>query len=80
VALLAYGEGWHNNHHAFLHSAAHGLRWWEVDITYLTIRALAWLGLATRVRLPQGNPAKLPAPTTIRIRPIQQVPLAEVAV
>ena len=80
VALLAYGEGWHNNHHAYLHSAAHGLRWWEVDITYLTIRAMAWLGLVTRVRLPQGNPAKLPAPTTIRIRPIQQVPLAEATV
>ena len=61
VALLSYGEGWHNNHHAYLHSAAHGLRWWEVDITYLTIRALGWLGLASRIRLPQGNPAKLPA-------------------
>ena len=60
VALLSYGEGWHNNHHAFLHSAAHGLRWWEVDPTYLHIRVLAWLKLATRIRLPQGNPAKLP--------------------
>ncbi len=61
VALLSYGEGWHNNHHAYLHSAAHGLRWWEVDITFLTIRLLEWAGLASRIRLPQGNPAKLPA-------------------
>jgi stearoyl-CoA desaturase (delta-9 desaturase) len=70
VALLSYGEGWHNNHHAYLHSAAHGLRWWEVDVTYLTIRVLGWLGLATRVRLPQGNPAKLPSiiPAARRLR------------
>ncbi len=61
VALLSYGEGWHNNHHAYLHSAAHGLRWWEFDITYLTIRFLSLAQLATGVRLPQGNPAKLPA-------------------
>jgi stearoyl-CoA desaturase (delta-9 desaturase) len=62
VALVAYGEGWHNNHHAYLHSAAHGLRWWEFDLTYLTIRTLGWLKLATHIRLPQGNPAKLPPP------------------
>jgi len=60
VALLSYGEGWHNNHHAYLHSAAHGLRWWELDLTYLTIRMLGWLKLARRIRLPRGNPAQLP--------------------
>ena len=70
VALLSYGEGWHNNHHAYLHSAAHGLRWWEVDITYLTIRLLAWMKLASRIRLPQGNPAKLPQPEPITVRPL----------
>ena len=53
VALLTYGEGWHNNHHAFLRSAAHGLAWWEFDFTYLTIRALAALGLASKIQLPQ---------------------------
>ena len=61
VALLSYGEGWHNNHHAYPNSAAHGLRWWEVDLTYLTIRLLSLLGLAEHIRLPQGNPAQLPA-------------------
>jgi len=60
VALLSYGEGWHNNHHAYLHSAAHGLHWWEVDVTYMVIRLLGWLGLAHRIRLPQGNPSMLP--------------------
>jgi len=61
VALISYGEGWHNNHHAYLHSTAHGLRWWEVDLTYIIIRMLGWLKLASGIRLPQGNPAKLPS-------------------
>lgn len=52
VALLTFGEGWHNNHHAFLSSAAHGLRWWEVDLTYALIRLLSVLGLARDIRLP----------------------------
>ncbi len=52
VALMTYGEGWHNNHHAFLRSAAHGLRWWELDLTYLTIRAFDKLGLAWNIQLP----------------------------
>jgi stearoyl-CoA desaturase (delta-9 desaturase) len=46
VALISYGEGWHNNHHAFPTLAAHGHRWWEVDVTYLTIRLMKALGLA----------------------------------
>jgi fatty-acid desaturase len=52
VALLAWGEGWHNNHHAFPSSARHGLRWYEFDITWLTIRLLALARIATRVRVP----------------------------
>lgn len=41
LALPSLGESWHNNHHAFPTSAAHGLRWWEPDISSLVIRALA---------------------------------------
>ncbi len=52
VALLTYGEGWHNNHHAFQYSARHGLQWWEFDVTWMTIRGLELLGLATKVKLP----------------------------
>lgn len=52
VALLTYGEGWHNNHHAFPKSAAHGLKWWELDLTYLTIRFLSALQLAWDIHLP----------------------------
>jgi sn-1 stearoyl-lipid 9-desaturase len=55
VALLTYGEGWHNNHHAHQYSARHGLAWWELDQTWLTIRLLQLLGLATKVKLPDGN-------------------------
>ena len=55
VALLTFGEGWHNNHHAFLRSAAHGLKRWELDLTYLTIRGLAALGLASNIHLPTSK-------------------------
>ena len=42
--ILALGEGWHNNHHAFPTSARHGLRWWQFDLSYCVIRGLALLG------------------------------------
>jgi len=51
VAILSFGEGWHNNHHAHPHSARHGLRWFEFDITWQHIKALKALGLARRIRL-----------------------------
>lgn len=50
--VLALGEGWHNNHHAFPNSARHGLGWWQFDASYLVIRAMALVGLAREVRLP----------------------------
>ncbi|NET30528.1 MAG: acyl-CoA desaturase [Cyanothece sp. SIO1E1] len=51
VALLTYGEGWHNNHHAFQYSARHGMQWWEFDLTWMIIRGLQMLGLATNIKL-----------------------------
>jgi fatty-acid desaturase len=57
VGFLANGEGWHNNHHADPRSARHGLRWWELDLTWLTIRLLAALGLARRVISPSQRRA-----------------------
>lgn len=50
VGLLAMGEGWHNNHHAFPRSALHGLRWWQFDLSGLTIRALARVRLVWNVQ------------------------------
>jgi stearoyl-CoA desaturase (delta-9 desaturase) len=50
VGLLAMGEGWHNNHHAFPRSALHGLRWWQFDLSGLTIRMLERGRLAWNVQ------------------------------
>ena len=49
VALLAFGEGWHNNHHAFPRSAFHGLHWWQLDFSGYVIWTLERLGLAHEV-------------------------------
>ncbi len=65
VALLSFGEGWHNNHHAFPFSARHGIAWWELDLTWWNVKVLAALKLADRVRVPSQamlNRLRLPAP------------------
>jgi stearoyl-CoA desaturase (Delta-9 desaturase) len=49
VGLLAFGEGWHNNHHAFPRSAFHGLRWWQFDLSGYLIWLLERLGLVREV-------------------------------
>jgi len=45
LALLTFGEGWHNNHHYFPGAARQGFRWWEIDLTYYLLRTLAFFGL-----------------------------------
>jgi len=55
VALLGWGEGWHNNHHAFPFSVRHGLRWYELDVTWLMVKTLAALRLATELKLPTAQ-------------------------
>jgi stearoyl-CoA desaturase (delta-9 desaturase) len=55
MALLAWGEGWHNNHHAFPYSAAFGLRWFEFDPGFLLIRLLELLGLVWNVKVPSSE-------------------------
>ena len=53
VGLLAFGEGWHNNHHAFPRSAFHGLHWWQFDLSAYLIWTFERLGLARDVyRIP----------------------------
>ena len=55
VGLLVFGEGWHNNHHAFQRMAAHGHKWWEFDMTYWVILAMERLGLVWNVvHTPRG--------------------------
>lgn len=53
IALLSFGEGWHNNHHAFPTSARHGLFWWQIDVAYWFILFMSYLGLASDVKLPK---------------------------
>ncbi|MBI5134307.1 MAG: acyl-CoA desaturase [Candidatus Taylorbacteria bacterium] len=55
---LAFGEGWHHNHHAFERSAKHGLFWWQPDVSYLLIRLLEALGLAWDVVVPSQEEVK----------------------
>jgi sn-1 stearoyl-lipid 9-desaturase len=65
VALLTFGEGWHNNHHAHPTSAKHGLAWYEFDPNWLGIRFLKLVGLARDVkvmRLPRTAEGKLALP------------------
>ena len=57
VALLTFGEGWHNNHHAHPTSARHGLHWYEIDLNWLGIRALQLLGLAHGIKRLRFNRA-----------------------
>lgn len=57
VALIAHGEGWHNNHHADPRSASHGHRWFELDMSYWVIRILEGFGLAKNVVRPRRDKA-----------------------
>ena len=55
VAALTFGEGWHNNHHAFPQSAKQGLKKGQIDLTWQHIRLLKALGLAKQIRLPAAS-------------------------
>jgi stearoyl-CoA desaturase (Delta-9 desaturase) len=50
LALLTFGEGWHNNHHHRPGSARQGMRWWEIDLSYYILRGLAAVGLVWDLR------------------------------
>lgn len=50
LALLTFGEGWHNNHHRYCGSARQGFAWWEIDLTYYVLRAMAAVGLIWDLR------------------------------
>ncbi len=68
IALLTFGEGWHNNHHAHPQSARHGLTWWEIDTNWYAIKTLKALGLAWDIKLPREN---------ARLRPVDATPKGE---
>jgi stearoyl-CoA desaturase (delta-9 desaturase) len=57
IALLTFGEGWHNNHHAHPTSARHGLAWYEIDFSWIQISILKFLGIAKAVRVAKVHTA-----------------------
>lgn len=57
LALITFGEGWHNNHHYCMGSCRQGIRWWEIDVTYWMLKLLEALGIARSLR-----PFRMPAP------------------
>ncbi len=54
-ALLTNGEGWHNNHHADPRSARHGHKWWEIDLTYVSLRICEMLGIISNLARPNNS-------------------------
>jgi stearoyl-CoA desaturase (delta-9 desaturase) len=52
LALITLGEGWHNNHHHYMHSTRQGFFWWELDVTYYILKAMAGLGLVWDLKEP----------------------------
>lgn len=52
LALVTFGEGWHNNHHHYQSSTRQGFRWWEIDLTYYVLKLLSWTGLVWDLRAP----------------------------
>ena len=55
LALITFGEGWHNNHHHYPGSARQGFQWWELDFTWYGLKLMSWLGLVTDLKpMPAG--------------------------
>jgi stearoyl-CoA desaturase (Delta-9 desaturase) len=76
VALLTFGEGWHNNHHHYPNSTRQGFYWWEIDLTYyglyfMSLLGLTWdlRGVPKRVREPQPKVAPQPIPIGVEAKP-----------
>jgi stearoyl-CoA desaturase (delta-9 desaturase) len=78
VAILTFGEGWHNNHHAFPQVARHGLAWYEVDPNWYGISALRMVGLAWDISLPKLGREKEIKAGAVPESPAVLVPPAEV--
>ncbi len=57
VAVLTFGEGWHNNHHMWPTSARHGTAWYQFDMNWIAIRIFEKLGWAKQIKLPDFKPA-----------------------
>mmetsp|Transcript_63493 Transcript_63493/g.204619 ORF Transcript_63493/g.204619 Transcript_63493/m.204619 type:complete len:424 (-) Transcript_63493:305-1576(-) len=77
IGLLAMGEGWHNNHHAFEQSVRHGLKWWQIDVSWYIIVAMEKLGLAWGLKYPSKQKMRklaLQGDETLRAHGVQLAP------
>lgn len=70
VALLTLGEGWHNNHHHYPASARQGFFWWEVDVTYYSLKVFSWLGIIWDIK---GPSLKIKHPSFLRSHIIRRI-------
>jgi stearoyl-CoA desaturase (delta-9 desaturase) len=52
LAAVTLGEGWHNNHHYYQRSVRQGFFWWEIDVTYMVLKAMSWVGLVWDLHAP----------------------------
>jgi stearoyl-CoA desaturase (delta-9 desaturase) len=78
IALLTFGEGWHNNHHHYPNSTRQGFFWWEIDITYYVLLFMSGLGLVWDLkgvpkRVLEPKPKAMPAPTSAPV-PVEAKP------
>ena len=55
LALITFGEGWHNNHHRYPGSERNGFLWWEIDVTHYFLTTLSWTGLIWDLRRPPAH-------------------------
>jgi len=55
LALVTFGEGWHNNHHFYPSAARQGFYWWELDVSFLVLRGLAALRMVRELRMPPAS-------------------------
>ena len=76
IALLTWGEGWHNNHHRYQASCRQGFYWYEVDLTWYGLKALGWIGIVKDMKRP---PARVLDAGRAGIGPVEDAPEAEAA-
>lgn len=69
LALLTFGEGWHNNHHHFPNAARQGFRWWEIDLSYYALVVLSWFGLVWNLK---PVPAHMIQPSGVQRAPVAE--------
>lgn len=73
IAVITFGEGWHNNHHAYPRSARHGIKWYEFDLNWIQIYLLGKIGLATDLYAYSETKTKkkqYPEPETVELDPV----------